>query len=124
MIDMALNGGDLIVNDVGDIMLNLSDDDNIIQMANSAINTIKGENIFHPEYGNDAWNQRLKIAESGFEIVEECAKDAILDAIEEVDDVTSIDAIKGEEYGDCIINYTLLMEDGRIISNSTNINIL
>lgn len=124
MIGVAMNNGDLVISGYGDLSLHITDDDNVIQMANSAIYTIKGENIFHSEYGNDAWNKRLKIAESGFSTVESCAKDAILHALPEVMDVKSIKATKGEGYGECNINYTLVTFDGRTISGSTHINIL
>ena len=124
MIDMALRGGDLIVSSNGDISLLSNDDDNIIQMANSAISTIKGENIFHLPYGNDAWNKRLKIADSGYRTVEVCAKEAILSAVTEVSEVSSIEAIKGEAYGECIIKYTLLTVTNKLISSSTSINIM
>ena len=124
MIDMALRGGDLVVSTNGDISLLNNDDNNIIQMANSAISTIKGENIFHLSYGNDAWNKRLKISDSGFRTVEVCAKEAILNAVSEVSEVSNIEAIKGDEYGECIIKYTLLTDTNKSISSSTSINIL
>ena len=124
MIDVALDNGDLITNNFGDILLEFTDEDDIIQMANSAISTIKGENIFHIDYGNDAWNRRLKISESGFAIVEACSRDAIIFADKRVSDVTSITATKGDGYGECHVAYTLLTTDGRSISSSTNINIL
>ena len=124
MIDVAMNNGDIMVSEYGDILLHINDDDNIIQMANSAINTIKSENIFHPDFGNDAWNKRLKISESGFSAVEAYAKEAILHASAEIAEVTSIEASKGEGYGECTIAYTLLTSSGRRISSSTNINIL
>lgn len=124
MIDVAMNGGDLIANGFGDISLEFTDDDDIIQMANSAINTIKSENIFHQEYGNDAWNKRLKIAESGFDVVEALSKEAMLAADDRIMEIVSIHAGKGNEYGECFIEYVILTHDGRSISSSTNINIL
>lgn len=124
MIDIAMNNGDLIANGFGDISIEFTDEDDIIQMANSAINTIKGENIFHNEYGNDAWNRRLKQSESGYRIIESCSKDAILHADNRVADVVSITATKGDGYGDCKIEYILSTIDGRIVSSNTNINIL
>lgn len=124
MIDVALSGGDFVLSN-GDISLTNTDDDNLIQMANSAINTILGEVPFHTEYGNDAWNKRLKIAESGFHTVEICAKEAILNALsDEISDVVAISAYGGEGYGECIVEYTLLTLDGRNISSNTSINIL
>lgn len=124
MIDLALRGGDLIISPLGDISLHLTDDDNIIQTANLAIAIPKGENIFHSDYGNDAWNKRLKVSESGFSTVEIYAKEAILNASSEIADVTSISASKGTGYGECIVAYTLVTVDGRVISSSTSINIL
>ena len=124
MIDLALKGGDLIISPLGDISLHLTDDDNIIQTANLAIAIAKGGNIFHRDYGNDAWNKRLKISESGFNTVEIYSKEAILHASSEIAEVTSIKASKGEGYGECIVAYTLVTVDGRVISSSTGINIL
>lgn len=124
MIDVALRSGDLIVSTNGDISLLNTDDDNIIQMVNSAISTIKGENIFHLSYGNDAWNKRLKISDSGFRTVEVCAKEAILNNVAEVSEISSIEAIKGDVYGECVIKYALLTVTNKLISSSTSINIL
>lgn len=124
MIDTAMENGDLIVSDYGDLLLHLSDDDNIIQMANNAVYTIRGENIFHSEYGNDAHNKRLKLSRSGFDIIEACAKEAILHGVPEVSEVVSINANKGIGYGECIINYVLLTNNNKRISSSTTINIL
>ena len=123
-IDIALDNGDLIPNGFGDISLEFTDEDDIVQMANSAINTIKGENIFHLEYGNNAWNQRLKQSESGYNIVAACSKDAILHADNRIIEVIDISASKGDGYGECIVTYVLRTIDGRKISSSTNINIL
>lgn len=124
MIDLAMKGGDLIVSPFGDISLHLTDDDNVIQTANLAITIAMGENIFHDDYGNDALNKRLKIAESGFHTIEIYAKEAILHASSEVAEVASISASKGEGYGECTVAYTLVMMNGRTISSSTSINIL
>lgn len=124
MIDVALVNGDFMNDGSGDIMLEPDEDFDIIQMANSAINTIKGSNIFHGEYGNDAWNKRLKISESGFATVESCATDTILQADSRIEEVQEIEAIKGDEYGECRIKYTLLTIDGDTISSETSINIL
>lgn len=125
MIDIALNNGDLIANSYGDISLEFSDDDDIIQMLNSAINTIKGENIFHTEYGNDAWNKRLKIADSGFATIEACARDTMMDVAGDlISEITYINASRGEGRNECILSYEVLTEDDRTISSSTNINIL
>lgn len=125
MIDVAMKNGDLIVSDYGDILLHLSDDDNIIQMANNAIHTIKGENIFHLGYGNDAWNKRLKMSQSGFDTVNACAKEAILHAVPDVSEIVSIDSSKSEDNaGECIVSYVLLTNSGKRISSSTTINIL
>ena len=124
MIDMAINNGDFIVSDYGDISLHFSDQDNIIQMANSAISTSKGENIFNPEYGNDAWNTRLKSSDSGLAIIEDCVKEAILNASDEIEEVALVEVYRGDGYGECIISYTLITVNGESISSSTNINIL
>lgn len=124
MIDVALVNGDFMNDGSGDIMLEPDEDFDIIQMANSAINTIKGSNIFHGEYGNDAWNKRLKISESGFVTIENCATDAILQADSRVEEVQYIEATKGDEYGECRIKYTLLTVDGNILSSEVSINIL
>ncbi len=127
MIDVAMSDGDLTVSEYGDISLELTDDDDIIQMSNNAINTIKGELIeLHPDFGNDAFNQRLKLSNNGYAIVEECATTAIMDADteERIDEVSDISAYKGNSIGECCINYTLLLADGRTISSSTSINVL
>lgn len=124
MIDLAIKDGDFIVSPLGDISLLLTDDDNIIQTANLAITIAMGDNIFHEDYGNDAFNKRLKLAESGFHTVEICAKEAILHASSEVAEVASISASKGEGYGECIVAYTLVTVSGKTISSSTSINIL
>lgn len=122
MIDVAMAGGDLVVSN-GDLMLDINDDYDIIQMANNTINTVLHENIFHLDYGNDAWNKRLKIAESGFATIESDAKAAILHADNRVMEVLSIKASKGDNYGECMVQYTLMIVDGRTISSSTSINI-
>lgn len=124
MIDLVLNNGDFVISNYGDISTHLSSDDNIIQMINSAINTIKGENIFHSEYGNDAWNQRLKMVQSGYDIIKSCTKEAILPAVQDISEIISIDVVRGNENGECIISYVVLMSDGRTISSNTSINIL
>lgn len=125
MIDVAMKNGDLVASDYGDILLHLSDDDNIIQMANNAIYTIKGENIFHPGYGDDAWNKRLKISQSGFDTVNACVKEAILHGVPEVSEVVSVNSAKSEEnVGECVVSYILLTNNGKRISSSTTINIL
>lgn len=124
MIDLMINGGDLVVSEFGDLSLLQSDEDNIIQTANLAICTRKGSNIFHPEYGNDVWNRRVKMSESGFRIVEACSKDAILNSSNEILDVTSIRASRGNAARECNINYTLSTVNGRLVSGITSINIL
>jgi hypothetical protein len=50
---MMTVGGDLVVTEFGDIAVVYDDNDDIIQMANNNILTRLGENIFHPEIGND-----------------------------------------------------------------------
>lgn len=123
MIDVAMAGGDFVVSAEGDLMLDINDDYDIIQMANNTINTILTENIFHQDLGNNAWNKRLKIAESGFTVVQDDSKAAILHADHRVAEVLSIVASKGDNYGECSIKYTLMTVDGRTISSSTSINI-
>ena len=124
MIEVAMRDGDIVVSDLGDIALHLADDDNIVQMANAAIYTIKGENIFHTEFGNDAWNRRLKLSDSGYRTVEACAREAILHYSEEIHDVVSITAEKGSANNECNISYTLMTVDGRTISSRTTISIM
>lgn len=129
MIDVAMKNGDLIVSDYGDLLLHLSDDDNVIQMANNAIHAIKGESIFHPQNGNDAWNRRLKLSQSGFDTINACVKESILHCVPDVSDVVSVVSTRGEtdngDYnGECVVSYILLTNDGKRISSSTTINIL
>lgn len=124
MADLVLDGGDFVVSNHGDLLLHTSADDNIIQMANSAISTALGENIFHLGYGNDAWNKRLKMSRSGFDVIESCSKEAILSSNSDITDVISIEATKGNGDGECIVGYTLLTSDGKTISSKTSINIL
>ena len=123
MIDIAMNNGDLIATDFGDIALVNSEIDDIIQTANNNIQTIKGEIIFHSEIGNDAYNRRLKMAESGLRIVEECCVDCITNGDSRIADVVSISAVIGDEYGECDITYKLLTTDGTFIDSSISINI-
>ena len=124
MEEIAMKDGDIMLTAYGDISLEFTDDDDIIQMANHSIATIKTENIFHRDYGNDAHNHRLKLSRSGYAMVEGCAKDAILYADPRVEEVTYIKASKGDEYATCDIEYTLTTKDGRILSSMTTINIL
>jgi hypothetical protein len=122
MRDIIMMNGDLVVTEFGDIAVILSDDDDIIQMANNNIATRLGENIFHPEIGNDAYNKRLKITPSNLSEVESDCKDAILYDTR-VSDVTNIKAYDGIGYGECTIGYTLLTTDGHSIDGRISINL-
>lgn len=122
MQDVAMAGGDLVINN-GDLSLDLTDEYDIIQMANNIIATVFGENPFHVDIGNDAWNKRLKIDDSGFATVEADAKEAILHIDDRVMEILDIKASAGENYGECIVAYTLMMVDGRIITSSTSISL-
>lgn len=124
MIDVAMNNGDLVASSNGDLLLLHTDDDNIIQMCNHAVYTVKDELIFHLGYGNDAWNRRLKISESGFQTVSECAKEAILHGVSEVADVPKISARQGINHNDCLVEYTVFTIDGKSLSSSISINLL
>ena len=122
MQDVAMAGGDLVINN-GDLSLDLTDEYDIIQMANNIIATVFGENPFHVDIGNDAWNKRLKIDDSGFATVEADAKEAILHIDDRVMEIFDIKASAGENYGECIVAYTLMTVDGRIITSSTSISL-
>lgn len=122
MIDIAMINGDLVVGELGDIAVVATDDDDIIQMANNNISTRLGENIFHPEIGNDALNKRLKITPSDLLEVESDSKSAILYDTR-VSDVTSIRASSGINYGECIVEYTVLTTGGHSIDGKMQINI-
>ena len=122
MQDVAMTGGDLVINN-GDLSLDLTDEYDIIQMANNIIATVFGENPFHVDIGNDAWNKRLKIDDSGFATVEADAKEAILHIDNRVMEILDIKASAGENYGECIVAYTLMTVDGRIITSSTSISL-
>lgn len=122
MQDVAMTGGDLVINN-GDLSLDLTDEYDIIQMANNIIATVFGENPFHVDIGNDAWNKRLKIDDSGFATVEADAKEAILHIDDRVMEILDIKASAGENYGECIVAYTLMTVDGRIITSSTSISL-
>lgn len=122
MQDVAMAGGDLVINN-GDLSLDLTDEYDIIQMANNIIATVFGENPFHVDIGNDAWNKRLKIDDSGFATVEADAKEAILHIDDRVMEILDIKASAGENYGECIVAYTLMTVDGRIITSNTSISL-
>lgn len=122
MQDVAMAGGDLVINN-GDLSLDLTDEYDIIQMANNIIATVFGENPFHVDIGNDAWNKRLKIDDSGFATVEADAKEAILHIDDRVMEILDIKASAGENYGECIVAYILMTVDGRIITSSTSISL-
>lgn len=122
MQDVAMAGGDLVINN-DDLSLDLTDEYDIIQMANNIIATVFGENPFHVDIGNDAWNKRLKIDDSGFATVEADAKEAILHIDDRVMEILDIKASAGENYGECIVAYTLMTVDGRIITSSTSISL-
>lgn len=122
MQDVAMAGGDLVISN-GDLSLDLTDEYDIIQMANNIIATVFGENPFHIDIGNDAWNKRLKIDDSGFAIVEADAKEAILHIDDRVIEVLDIKASAGDNYGECVVAYTLMTTDNRVISSSTSISL-
>jgi hypothetical protein len=96
MQDIAMIDGDLVVTDLGDLAITASDNDDVIQMANNNIMTRLGENIHHPEVGNDVYNKRLKITSSGLAEVESDSKNAILNDTR-VSDVYNILAYAGDE---------------------------
>jgi phage baseplate assembly protein W len=123
MLDIVMTtGGDMVVTEFGDIATVLSDDDDIIQMANNNILTKLGENIHHPEIGNDVYSMRLKITPSGLAEAEFSSKSAILYDTR-VSDVTYINASQGNNYGECIITYTLVTVDNVTLDGRISMNI-
>jgi hypothetical protein len=122
MQDIAMIDGDLVVTDLGDLAITASDNDDVIQMANNNIMTRLGENIHHPEVGNDVYNKRLKITSSGLAEVESDSKNAILNDTR-VSDVYNILAYAGDNYGECIIEYALTTVDGSKLDGRVSVNI-
>lgn len=123
MIDIMMNGnGDIVTTESGDIALVVDNSDDIIQSANNNILTRLGENIHHPNLGNDVYNKRIKYTDSGLRMIESYCTSAILQD-SRIKNVENILAIRGDTNTDCIIQYSVRTIDDNVLYSSVGTNI-
>lgn len=122
-MDIQLINGDLIQSIYGDLAV-ISDNDDILQTAINNINTKYGELELHNTYGNTAFAKRMKLSDINLSEVENACESAILQD-ERVSRITSISASKSTTvYGQCTMSFTLLTNDGTILSSSTALTVI
>lgn len=121
MIDVMMNSRDLVATEFGDIALVQSNNNDILQSVNNNLLTVKGENIFHPDVGNDVFNRRLKLSDTHIEIIKNDCKNAIL-FDNRVSDVKSIiiDDIGSGIYD---VTYVIVTSSGDILDSRISLDI-
>lgn len=124
MSDIALINGDMAVSSLGDILI-VNDNDDIIQMAVNNIMTMYGNNQFHPNIGNTAYNMRFKMSEHGLEEVASRCKDAILQdyRVMNVIEIVAKNISTNSSYGSCEILFSLITNDGTQLDSSVTITL-
>lgn len=121
-MDIQLTNGDFVKSLYGDIAV-VSDDD-ILQTAINNIMTIYGEMEQHPELGNTAFVTRMKLSEMNMKTISDACSVAVLQD-SRINKVTSMIAVKSTKiYGQCDINFTLITNDGKLLSSATSINVI
>lgn len=119
---MALVDGDIITSSFGDI-LTIDDNEDIIQTAVNNILTVKGDNILHPEIGNDAHNNRYKMSTRSFNEIAERCKEAILQDVR-VDSVLEVLVVKDKYISNaCNVSFVLVTTSGRQLYSGASITI-
>lgn len=120
MADIALVNGDIITSSFGDI-LTIDDDEDIIQTAINNILTIKGDNIMHPELGNNAHNNRYKMSTRSFNEIAERCKEAILQDIR-VASVLEVLVVNDKFISNaCNVSFVLITVDDKQLSSSASV---
>lgn len=120
MADILLKNGDISATPYGDIAVVTSYDE-ITQSAIDNILTIYGENQYHTDIGNMAYKRRLKISNSGLDIVKQDCINAIL-MDDRIDSVVSINAEYDKDNANNInISFVIKSTDGTLMSNSITI---
>lgn len=119
MADILLNNGDIVVSN-GDIVI-CSDDNDILQQASNNIGTIIGSNVFHPNIGNPALNERMKHTEQYIDII----KDGCLQAIELDDRIDTVDDINItlSSNNSCLVSFSITTIYGDTIDSQCSITI-
>lgn len=114
MADIYLENGKIGIHN-GDIFV-CDDDTDIIQQAIHNMKTGVGDNIFHPDNGNDSLSERKKYLDSYFDII----KDGCTRAIEQDARIQSVDDLQvglsdSEDY-----SYTIIFTVTTITGNQIN----
>ena len=121
MADIYLNSdGDIEATNFGDIAVVTSYDE-ITQTAVNNIKLIYGEDQFHADIGNMAYNRRLKISESSLEVIKNDCISAVLKDTR-VDKVVSMTVSYSDIPNTLDIAFTLIVIDGTMVSNKINID--
>lgn len=121
MADIYLNSdGDIEATNFGDIAVVTSYDE-ITQTAVNNIKLIYGEDQFHIDIGNMAYNRRLKISESSLEVIKNDCISAVLKDTR-VDKVISMTISYDDTPNTLDIAFTLMVIDGTMVSNKINID--
>ena len=121
MADIYLNSdGDIEATNFGDIAVVTSYDE-ITQTAVNNIKLIYGEDQFHTDIGNMAYNRRLKISESSLEVIKNDCISAVLKDTR-VDKVVSMTVSYSDTPNTLDIAFTLMVIDGTMVSNKINID--
>ena len=121
MADIYLNNdGDIETTNFGDIAV-ITSYDEITQTAINNIKLIYGENEFHDDIGNMAYNRRLKISDSSLQVIKADCISAILRDVR-VNKVVSMTVSYGDIPNTIDIAFTLMVTDGTMVSNKINID--
>lgn len=117
MSDLLLNGGDLVADKYGDLIICNSEEADIVQTANNSILLRFGHNKYHTDIGNKVYTNRIKANDLGKEMVASECKNAILLGDSRVRTVESMTVTMLED-ANCMVDYIITA----VIGSTDNYN--